>query len=478
MDLPNLQIRRDGSSTMCVTTAVHVERLKLSMGGHLTTTALHPLFERLVHGVNTKARKPEFCMTLDQRNNPRISLGGKQVSPIRDLNNNLKAIVWMLKYNGAFSWPSKMVDLLQTDMRSNDHSGFFTWGEFRDKEHKKSQLHLVMERDENKGTARIWAMLPVEDAEIRVEEMPLKELDQESRPSASAKKKKANGGAPATTAREKKANGGAPAATAEAAAANTKQKAVEKRKKSDFDEDALVAKKAPRKEDRRRLLEEQQQKRNAGRSAGPEEECTVVVAAHPDEAEKRSSAPEEERYWPDPAFWASFEKIIADHTSHVSIDAMVAAASHVTVHNKPDTPAKAEAQERDSPAATADPMAIFAEESYWTDPALLASCDAMVAGHASHVTEPNKPDTPASARRPLVPKFGNQPYDAAFDITSLVSPSFSSGKSPGKALATPSNLFSPHPADVRVRRLEIARPAAPKASPRPAALLSSMGYPA
>jgi hypothetical protein len=35
-----------------------------------------------------------------------------------------------------------------------------------------------------------------------------------------------------------------------------------------------------------------------------------------------------------------------------------------------------------------------------------------------------------------------------------------------------------HPADVRVRRLEIARPAAPKASPRPAALLSSMGYPA
>ena len=56
----------------------------------------------------------------------------------------------------------------------------------------------------------------------------------------------------------------------------------------------------------------------------------------------------EESYWMDPDFLAS-------------IDAMVAAASHVTVHNKPDTPAKAEAQERDSPAATADPMAIFAE---------------------------------------------------------------------------------------------------------------------
>ena len=154
LDLPDLQIRRGGSSTMCVTTAVHVERANLSMGGHLTTTALHPLFERLVHGVNTKARKPEFCMTLDQRNNPRISLGGKQVSPIRDLNNNLKAIVWMLNYNHAFSWPLKMVDRLQTDMRSNGPRGFFTLGEFRDKVHEKSDLHLVMERDENKGTAR------------------------------------------------------------------------------------------------------------------------------------------------------------------------------------------------------------------------------------------------------------------------------------------------------------------------------------
>jgi hypothetical protein len=64
---------------------------------------------------------------------------------------------------------------------------------------------------------------------------------------------------------------------------------------------------------------------------GPEEECNsvapAVVAAHPDEAEERSSAQAEESYWTDPAFWASFDAMVADH------------ASHVTVHNKLDTPA-------------------------------------------------------------------------------------------------------------------------------------------
>ena len=106
-------------------------------------------------------------------------------------------------------------------------------------------------------------------------------------------KKKANGGAPATTAREKKANGGAPAADAEVAAANTKKKAVEKRKKSnqeimpaDSDEDAFVAKKVSRKEDMRSLIEEKQQRRKAECSVGPEEECApVVVAAHCDSAQ-------------------------------------------------------------------------------------------------------------------------------------------------------------------------------------------------
>jgi hypothetical protein len=206
----------------------HVERFNCSMGGHLTTTALHPRFEALVHGVDPKAHKPQFCMGLDQGNNPRISLGGKQVSPIQDFKSNLKAIVWMLVYNCAFSWPLAMVDQLQMDMQSDDHPGrgFFTLGEFRDKKHEKSDLHLVMERDENKGKARIWAMLPVEEAEILVEKR--KELDQESMPSDSDEDASGAKKAPRkeNKAKKKKANGGAPAATAKAAAANMKKKAV------------------------------------------------------------------------------------------------------------------------------------------------------------------------------------------------------------------------------------------------------------
>ena len=95
MQLPELQIGIDGAAKW-VKTSVHVQRLKLSMSGRLTTTALHPRFEALVHGADPNAYKPQFCMGLDQGNNPRIKLGGKQLSPIQDLKNNLKAIVWML----------------------------------------------------------------------------------------------------------------------------------------------------------------------------------------------------------------------------------------------------------------------------------------------------------------------------------------------------------------------------------------------
>jgi hypothetical protein len=49
---------------------------------------------------------------------------------------------------------------------------------------------------------------------------------------------------------------------------------------------------------------------------------------------------------------------------------------------------------------------------------------------ASHVTADDKLGSPASARRPLVPKFGNQPDNAAFDTTSLISRSSSTGKRP------------------------------------------------
>jgi hypothetical protein len=270
-----------------------------------------------------------------------------------------------------------------------------------------------MERDENKGKARIWAMLPVEEAEILVEKR--KQLDQESMPSDSdedalvakkapmrenkAKKKKANGGAPAATAKEKKANGGAPAATVKAAAANTKKKAVEKRKKldqeimsSDSDEDALVSKKAPRKEDRRRLLEEQQQRRKAERSAGPEEECIgvapVVVAAHcdPDEAEERSRVQAEGR----------------------GVAGAVAAAT---------------AQQKNEVATAHQPTKNFGEECHLSDPAFWASIDAMVADHASHVTVHNKLDTPSGGNGLSVSMF-----------------------SACKKLATPSNLFSPRSA--------------------------------
>jgi hypothetical protein len=297
------------------------------------------------------------------------------------------------------------------DMQSNDNPGFFTLGEFCDKKHEKSDLHLVMERDENKGKARIWAMLPVEEAEILVEKR--KQLDQESMPSDSdedalvakkapmrenkAKKKKANGGAPAATAKEKKANGGAPAATVKAAAANTKKKAVEKRKKldqeimpSDSDEDVLVPKKAPRKEDRRWLLEEQQQRRKAERSAGPEEECNgvapAVVAAHPDEAEERRSAQAEGR----------------------GVAGAVAAAT---------------AQQKNEVATAHQPTKNFGEECHLSDPAFWASIDAMVADHASHVTVHNKLDTPSGGNGLSVSMF-----------------------SACKKLATPSNLFSPRSA--------------------------------
>ncbi len=59
-------------------------------------------------------------MGLDQGNNQRISLGGKQVSPIQDFKSNLKAIVWMIVYNNAFSWQLAMVNQLQMDMRLID----------------------------------------------------------------------------------------------------------------------------------------------------------------------------------------------------------------------------------------------------------------------------------------------------------------------------------------------------------------------
>ena len=84
-----------------VKTSVHVEREKLSMEGRLTTTTLHPSFEALVHGVDNKAKKPMFCIGLDQDNCPRISLGGKHVSPIQVFKKNLKAIVWMLNQHGS-----------------------------------------------------------------------------------------------------------------------------------------------------------------------------------------------------------------------------------------------------------------------------------------------------------------------------------------------------------------------------------------
>ncbi len=116
----------------------------------------------------------------------------------------------------------------------------------------------------------------------------------------------------------------APAATAKAATANTKKKAVEKRKKShqeimpsDSDEDASVPQKAPRKDDRRRQLEEQQQRRKTEGSAVPEEECIsmapAVVAAQSNEEEEQSSAQAEESYWTDPAFWVSCDAMVAGH---------------------------------------------------------------------------------------------------------------------------------------------------------------------
>jgi hypothetical protein len=100
LQLPDLQVLRIGMSNY-VKTSVHVEREKLSMEGRLTTTTLHPSFEALVHGVDNKAKKPMFCIGLDQDNCPRISLGGKHVSPIQVFKKDLKAIVWMLNQHGS-----------------------------------------------------------------------------------------------------------------------------------------------------------------------------------------------------------------------------------------------------------------------------------------------------------------------------------------------------------------------------------------
>jgi hypothetical protein len=103
-----------------------------------------------------------------------ITFGRDVVCPIQDFKKlqaaGLRTIVWAVCYRGAFAWPLKMVDQLQKDMQSNGHlgRGFFTLSEFLDKSHSKSELHLVMERDENKGKANIYAMLPVEEAEISV----------------------------------------------------------------------------------------------------------------------------------------------------------------------------------------------------------------------------------------------------------------------------------------------------------------------
>ena len=275
--LPELQLQTransDGKNTKFVSTSVHVERAKLSMGGHLTTTTLHPRFEALLQGVHKKARKPEFYMGFDQQDKPRIKLGGKFVSPIQDFTSDVKAMVWMLRHNKSQTWPLKTVDHLQTSMQSEDHSGrgFFTWREFKNKKHTTSDLHLVMQRDENQDTAAIWAVLPVEAAEIRVEmrnEADQELMTSESEQEASFTKKNPK---QCNKAKKRKVNGGAPALIATAAAASMQKKTVEKRQMLDqqntsspsnddaFQSPKFVAKKAPRQEEKRRPLEVEKQ---------------------------------------------------------------------------------------------------------------------------------------------------------------------------------------------------------------------------
>jgi len=124
---------------------------------------------------------------------------------------------------------------------------------------------------------------------------------------------------------------------AKAAAPNTKNKAVEKRKKS-----------------REEII------------SSDSEECIgvvpAVVAAQSDEANERSSAQAEESYGTNPAFCASCDAMVAGHES---LPPRAFKRPRVSVNDQEPGSAKAEAQERDSPAATADPTAIFAEESYW-----------------------------------------------------------------------------------------------------------------
>ena len=91
-------------------------------------------------------------------------------NPIQCFDKKLTAIVWMLTCKGAQKWPLQTVDQLHKEMQSTDRSGrgFFTLPELVGKSHSTSVLHLVMERDTAKDVARIFAMMPVSKAEIKV----------------------------------------------------------------------------------------------------------------------------------------------------------------------------------------------------------------------------------------------------------------------------------------------------------------------
>ena len=66
LELPNLQVRLKRTSKH-VTMSVHVKHQFGSVGGLLTTTTLHPSFEVIVHGVDPKSHKPEFCIWVYQK---------------------------------------------------------------------------------------------------------------------------------------------------------------------------------------------------------------------------------------------------------------------------------------------------------------------------------------------------------------------------------------------------------------------------
>jgi hypothetical protein len=167
--LPTLQVAYAGGGRIRhVNTAVKPERAQSSVGGLLTPSTLHCSFEALVGAVCLMGKRLDFRIMVGKDNSLQIEFGKDFVYPIQDFEclRGLRTMTWTVCYGSAMSWPLEMVDQLQRDMKACDGQGFFTMDDYLGKRHKKSELHLVMERDEEKSKSMIYAMLPVNAGEI------------------------------------------------------------------------------------------------------------------------------------------------------------------------------------------------------------------------------------------------------------------------------------------------------------------------